>query len=255
MHSLSFALSNGACGPCEVEVDRDGARKVIQAQRYPRDEMPRRVGCTHDRPGPAFQMLGDDVAYLKLSAVVQADARSYIERASGTRGLIIDLRNYPSAFMPFALGGHLVSQPTPFACFTRGDLSNPGAFVWTETVYLRPQAPRYEGKVVILVDETSISQSEYTAMAFRAAPGAVVIGSQTAGADGNYSAIPLPGRGQIGISGIGVFYPDRLPTQQVGIAPDIVVTPTVRGNRAGRDEVLEAAIRHIVGTGADTNTR
>jgi len=46
-------------------------------------------------------------------------------------------------------------------------------------------------------------------------------------------------------SGLGVFSPDRRPTQRIGIVPDIVVTPTIAGIRAGRDEVLEEAIRQI----------
>jgi C-terminal processing protease CtpA/Prc len=53
------------------------------------------------------------------------------------------------------------------------------------------------------------------------------------------------------ISGIGVFYPDKTPTQRVGIIPDVVVTPTVAGVREGRDEVLEAAIRQILGANTD----
>ena len=50
------------------------------------------------------------------------------------------------------------------------------------------------------------------------------------------------------ISGIGVFYPDKKPTQRIGIIPNREVKPTIGGIRAGRDEVLEAAIREIVGT-------
>jgi C-terminal processing protease CtpA/Prc len=49
------------------------------------------------------------------------------------------------------------------------------------------------------------------------------------------------------ISGIGVFYPDKKPTQRIGILPDVEVRPTIAGIRAGRDEVLEAAIRQILG--------
>jgi C-terminal processing protease CtpA/Prc len=105
--------------------------------------------------------------------------------------------------------------------------------------------------VVILVDETSQSQAEYTAMALRVAPGAVVVGSTTAGADGNVSPIPLPGGLRTMISGIGVFYPDRTPTQRIGIVPDVVAMPTVEGLRMGRDEVLEAAVRVILGPDAD----
>jgi C-terminal processing protease CtpA/Prc len=58
---------------------------------------------------------------------------------------------------------------------------------------LTPQQPHYGGKVVILVDEVTQSSAEYHASAFRAAPGAIVIGSTTAGADGNVSMVPLPG--------------------------------------------------------------
>ena len=49
------------------------------------------------------------------------------------------------------------------------------------------------------------------------------------------------------ISGIGVFYPDKRPTQRVGIVPDVDVRPTIAGIRAGRDEVLEEALRQILG--------
>jgi C-terminal processing protease CtpA/Prc len=98
--------------------------------------------------------------------------------------------------------------------------------------------------VAVLVDEVSQSQAEYTAMAFRAA-GAIVVGSTTAGADGNVSEIPLPGGLRSMISGIGVFYPDRSPTQRIGIVPDIEMRPTLAGIREGRDEVLEAAIEAL----------
>jgi C-terminal processing protease CtpA/Prc len=84
-------------------------------------------------------------------------------------------------------------------------------------------------------------------MALRAGPGAIVVGSTTAGADGNVSTVPLPGGLQSWISGIGVFYPDRKPTQRVGIVPDIEARPTIAGIREGRDEVLETAVRQIVG--------
>ena len=49
------------------------------------------------------------------------------------------------------------------------------------------------------------------------------------------------------MSGIGVFYPDLRPTQRVGIVPDIVVEPTIATVRAGRDPVLEEALRVILG--------
>ena len=179
-----------------------------------------------------------------------ADSASYIQAANGTKGLIIDIRNYPSDFVPFTLGQLLVSSPANFAWFTNTDPVNPGAIRWGSKVSLTPQQPHYSGMVVILVDEVTQSQAEYTTMAFRTAPGAIVIGSTTAGADGDVSTILLPGGYSSYISGLGVFYPDKRPTQRVGIVPNIVVTPTIEGIRAGRDELIEEAVRQIRGVGS-----
>jgi C-terminal processing protease CtpA/Prc len=146
----------------------------------------------------------------------------------------------------YALGRHLVARPTAFARFSRGDQANPGAFVWTQPLVIEPAAPRYEGKVVVLLDEVSQSHAEFTAMAFRAA-GAFIVGSTTAGADGNMVRFPLPGGLRAAFSGLGAYYPDGRPTQRVGIVPDLVVHPTVEGIRAGRDEVLETALEAVLG--------
>ncbi len=84
-------------------------------------------------------------------------------------------------------------------------------------------------------------------MAFRAARGAIVVGSTTAGADGNVSPFALPG----GLSHHDQWYRRLLsrkaPTQRIGIVPNIEVKPTIAGIRAGRDEVLEEAVRQIMG--------
>lgn len=124
-----------------------------------------------------------------------------------------------------------MSQPTNFVRFTQGDVSTPSAFHWGPPLTLTPGQPHYSGRVVILVDETTQSSAEYHAMAFRQVPGAVVIGSTTAGADGNVSQIVFPGGLSTYFSGIGVFYPDGRPTQRVGIVPDIVIEPTIAGLR------------------------
>jgi C-terminal processing protease CtpA/Prc len=136
-----------------------------------------------------------------------------------------------------------------------GDATNPGSFAFGSPLVLEPIAPQFEIKVAILVDETTQSSAEYHSLAFRSAPNAIVVGSTTAGADGNVSAIPLPGGLRSMFSGIGVFWPDGRPTQRVGIVPDVVAKPTIAGIKAGRDEVLEAAVMKTLGrapTAAET---
>ena len=245
---LAQAMTRGPCTTASVLVERGDTRLEVNVRRLPRDDL---RPPPHDRPGEVFQRLSEEVAYLKLSGVEAAQAARYVEEAQGTRGLIIDIRNYPREFVVFALGQHLAQEPTPFAAFTAPDAANPGAFRWGFVPAHEPAPPHYEGKVVILVDEATISQAEYTAMAFRVAPDAVVVGSTTRAADGNVSTITLPGGLRTGISGLGVFYPDRRPTQRIGIVPDVYISPTIEGVREGRDEVLEQALFEILGPDAD----
>ena len=254
LRDMARAMTNGGCGPTRIAVLRSGLDSnqgsdgsvTVEAERGPIASM-EAISRTDDLPGPTFRLLSKDVAYLKLSSIKAADVPKYIEQARGTKGLVIDIRNYPSEFVVFALGNLLVDHETPFARFTTADLANPGAFYWRDRTALNPAQPHYSGKIVILVDEVSLSQAEYMAMAFRSAPNGIVVGSMTAGADGNVSKVPLPGDVTSAISGIGVFYPDERPTQRVGIIPDVKAQPTITGIRAGRDEVLETGIRQILG--------
>lgn len=250
IRDMANALTRGPAGAVALTVLRDGQRVELNALRVPVGMLNLANGYRHDRPGDAFQRISDDVAYVKVSTARIAEVGDYMRRAAGAKVLVIDIRNYPGDFVIFALGSHLVTRSTPFARFTTGDLANPGSFRAGSTVSLEPAEPHFAGKVVVLVDEVTQSSAEYHAMAFRAA-GALIVGSTTAGADGNVSRIPLPGGVFSMISGIGVFYPDMRPTQRIGIVPDVEVRPTIAGIKAGRDEVLEAAIAHALQTAED----
>jgi hypothetical protein len=238
---LAAFLTHGACGPVSAEITRGGHSMQVTTARTQWKYAP----VTHDQPGETFRLLSPEIAYIKLSSIKHADLPDYFEKAKNTKGLIVDIRNYPSDFMPFAMGAYLATKPTPFVAFSYADLANPGAFHYGDGPLIKPGSVHYGGKVVILVDETTQSQAEYTAMALRAMPNSVVVGSTTAGADGNVSSIPLPGQINTMISGLGVFYPDHRPTQRVGIVPDIVAKPTIEGIAAGRDEVLETGMHPI----------
>lgn len=246
LRDISQTMTNGSCDSVTVGLLRDSHNIVVKTTRVPTGELPA-ISYTHDLSGDTFRMLSDQVAYLKLSSVKASDIATYFQRAADTKGLIVDIRNYPAEFVVFALGSHLVERQTSFAKFTIGDLSNPGAFHWTAPVSIEPIEPIYTGKIVVLIDEVTQSNAEYTAMALRSAPHTTIIGSTTAGADGNVSTIPIPGGFRSMISGIGVFYPNGKPTQRIGITPDKRVLPTKGGIQTGRDEVLEEGIRQILG--------
>ena len=201
---------------------------------------------TPDPKAPFWKLLPDNVGYLSLGTIKQAELPEAMAKLKNTKGLVIDIRNYPAEFVVFSLTKYLSAKPVPFVRFSEPHPTYPGMFLRTPVLSVPgTKEASYAGKVVILVNELSQSQSEYTTMALRAVPGAKVVGSTTAGADGNVSTIMLPGNITTMISGLGVYYPADGETQRVGIVPDVVATPTIAGIREGRDEVLERAMQLI----------
>jgi hypothetical protein len=119
-------LTRGEPGPVELAVNRDGTKLTLSPVRVVADSLDRKREWVHDQPGATFRRLSEDVAYLKLSSVKSAEVPRYLEGMAGAKCVVIDIRNYPSEFMVFALGQHLVKEPTPFVKFTIGT-SEPGS--------------------------------------------------------------------------------------------------------------------------------
>ena len=197
--------------------------------------------------GP-WKIMDNNIGYIYPGSMKKTDVDAMMDSLKNTKGIVIDLRCYPSQFLVFSLGKYLVENPTSFVKFTSGSLQIPGEFTFGEFLEIGEEDNQdfYKNQVVVMVDATTQSQAEYTTMAFQSAPNVTVIGSTTAAADGNVSRIVLPGGIRTMISGIGVYYPDGRETQRVGVALDEEVKPTVRGIRAGRDEMLERAVEIIM---------
>ncbi|MDR2148394.1 MAG: peptidase S41, partial [Tannerella sp.] len=195
----------------------------------------------------SYKFLKKDIGYVDVKTVKQEDIDLIKKDFKNTKGIIIDIRHYPNiSGLSSLLGPWFVSSEKTFVKFTYGNPDNPGEFTFRKEQSVIPRTEEtYRGKLVVLVNEETQSNAEFTAMAFQAGDNTTVIGSQTAGADGNVSEIVLPGGLKTMISGIGVYYPDGRETQRIGIVPDIVVKPTIKGIREGRDEVLEKAIEFI----------
>ena len=194
---------------------------------------------------PSYSFIDKDIGYVTLKTIKSDDVPNIKKEFMNTKGIIVDIRNYPSANVAFSLGSFFVSDTTPFVKFTKGDTNNPGEFTLDEEYVIEKSGDSYQGKLVVIVNEATQSNAEFTAMALRAGDNTTIIGSTTAGADGTVSTIVLPGGLTSHISGVGVYYPDGTQTQRVGIVPDIVIKPTIQGIREGRDELLEKAIEII----------
>ncbi|WP_231459917.1 S41 family peptidase [Pedobacter sp. Leaf132] len=191
-----------------------------------------------------YYLIRDQIGYVDAGKYQNAELPKLIKTLAKTKGIIVDLRSYPSDLMAYSFVNYFKSAKTQFAKISLVDYSHPGNFYFADSVYNEPakNSEPYQGKVVVLVNSDTQSQGEFTAMALQSSPNVTVIGSQTAGADGEVSAIVLPGGIFTMISSRGIFYPDNTPTQGPGIKIDIVVKPTIKGIRDGKDELLDKAI-------------
>jgi C-terminal processing protease CtpA/Prc len=248
LRDIARRLLRGHTPEVELEVSRDGKPFQTRLSRYSASELDFARMYEGNAPDSSYRLLYRNVGYIYLGKIKSTQLPAIFEHFKDTRGIVIDLRSYPFEFVVFSLGKYLMPHPTEFVKFTSGNVNNPRLFTYTPPLKVgENNRNHYKCKVVILINELTQSQAEYTTMAFRVAPGAVVVGSTTAGADGNVSGFTLPGNIRTMISGIGVYYPDGKETQRVGIVPDVEVKPTIQGIKAGKDEVLLRATELIEG--------
>lgn len=246
LRDLSEQLLRTNENTINISYKRDKKTLKTTINAYPKDKIDIYKIYKDQAKDTCFKMLTPKIAYIFPGSIKSSYLKEIMETAKDTDGLIIDLRCYPSDFIVFSLGEYLTPKETPFVKFSATSLQSPGVFSYTKPLAVgKESAENYKGKIVILVNETTQSQAEYTAMAFRTAPNATVIGSVTAGADGNFSPFILPGNVRTAMSGIGVYYPDGKETQRIGIIPNITIKPTIAGIKQNKDEVLEKAIEII----------
>ena len=234
----------------EIDYISKDTQQKKQLQLYERDQIKfyNRIFWNVSESDVSYKFLEDDIGYVNVACINLDDIPKIMNAFKETKGIIIDIRNYPAVpTLNWHLSCYFIKEPTAYAKFSKGNMNNPGEFNFVEPYEMENNGEPYKGKLIVIINEISISNAEFISMAFRAGINTTIIGSTTAGADGDVSGITLPGALYSGISGIGVYYPDGTPTQRIGIVPDVWIEPTVEGIRLGRDEVLEKGIEIIMG--------
>jgi C-terminal processing protease CtpA/Prc len=74
-----------------------------------------------------------------------------------------------------------------------------------------------------------------------------IVGSATAGTNGNVILFDLPGGYNVLWTGMQVLKHDGSQHHGVGILPTVPIEPTAQGIAAGHDEVLEKAVEVLQG--------
>ncbi|MBC7978917.1 MAG: hypothetical protein H7138_28360 [Myxococcales bacterium] len=98
-------------------------------------------------------------------------------------------------------------------------------------------------KAFFLVDARTASAPETILQVVRGERLGTIVGEPTGGTNGNVVNYPTIGGMVVRFTALRVLNHDGSALQGHGITPDVIVQPTIEGVIAGRDEILEAAVR------------
>jgi C-terminal processing protease CtpA/Prc len=200
---------------------------------------------------PAFRLLAEGFGYIDLTQLMPAQIDAAFDVVRSTRATIFDMRGYPNGVFGL-LGAHLTDKKVVAARFETPSPQSPDPDEVSRVRFLQYAQPglpgqswKYKGKVVVLIDERTISQAENTCLFLEAMTHATFVGAPTNGANGDVTSVVLPGDIHAFFSGHDVRHGDGRQLQRVGVQPDVPAEPTIEGIRGGRDEVLEAAVKYL----------
>ncbi len=188
--TLNYTALRGDEGSFTVKVDDGNSIHTETLQRNASN-----FALFDESTGPSYAMVNNekgcqvgivDMALLEVSEIYQM-----FQDLWNTDAIIFDVRNYPKGTL-WVLVDYLFTTSIDIANFTIPDVTYPGRFFWTLANIGSGTYNPYSGKVILLFDERTQSQAEYTCMGLEQFPDAIKVGSTTSGADGNTLMLYFP---------------------------------------------------------------
>ncbi len=253
LYALSRNLNRTTRPVTTLEIS-DGVhlRKVTVTNKLNKGMVDQFVSSFNYQRDSSLSLLKNNIAYLNMGKLTMLDDSSnLVNLVQKSNALIIDVRQNaiedPQRQNVVGLVEELICNGEQPYVFSTGQPDYAGVFKLAEDTSppMKPHAVKYNKPIVILINEEAMSIGEFMPMIYSKAPGAVLMGSPTAGADGPVSRLFLPGNSFVMFTGTGIYWKDGKETQRVGIQPGITVYPTIEGFKKNRDEVLEKAIDHL----------
>jgi C-terminal processing protease CtpA/Prc len=184
------------------------------------------------------------IFYVDVSRIEAEDLKAALDRLAGARGIVFDLRGYPTDGSLAAIA-HLTDQPVSTARWNVPVVTHPDRQGWQWDISswsIQPQAPRFRAKAAFLTDGRAISYAETYMGIVENYHLAEIVGGPTAGTNGNVNPFVLPGGYRLTWTGMKVLKHDGSQHHGVGIQPTVPASRTLKGVAAGRDELLEKGI-------------
>lgn len=191
-------------------------------------------------------LLKDGIYYFDLSAdSAFAEMRQQQPQLLQAKAIILDMRGYPPVPPLMQLIGQLLKHDDDTHWLYEPQYIYPdhkGIIYHHIDWKLKQVGPHISTCIFCLVDATTQSAAESCSGYFKDFKLAIVIGMPTAGANGGVAEFRLPPISNMSYSGQLVTNHDGSKEHVIGIIPDIIVEPTIKGITEGRDEILERAI-------------
>ncbi|MBD2314140.1 hypothetical protein H6G20_20945 [Desertifilum sp. FACHB-1129] len=174
-----------------------------------------------------------------------------LQRLQQAQGIIFDLRGYPRSAARAIQ--HLIQESVESAQWLVPILYKPDrkdmSFEELKRWQLPPRSPYLKANRVFLVDGRAMSQTEtWLGIIDRYKLGDIV-GSTTAGTNGNMNGFRLPSGITILWTGMKVYKHDGSQHHLVGFQPTVAVSRTIQGVRDRKDELVERAIEVLQSNG------
>jgi carboxyl-terminal processing protease len=199
------------------------------------DEQPVYLGTKNNN---TWSFINPNIAYINLEQITKKELSSVIKQISNTKGLILDLRNYPKDISNEDLADFLYPERKEFikVLFPIANTPSYGEYDGDSPLkkIINPfklgsnNPDYYKGKVILLVNNSTISKAEYFGMTIQQAPNCITIGEQTSGSVMNIVSFTLPDKSVINFTGLGAFYPNGEEVQRKGLRIDYYVKETVK---------------------------
>lgn len=239
---LAHTLNAGPAGTSvTLGLERDD-QKIEAALTYQSEAIHR---PSPPRPDPVAE-LKQGVWYLDITRASLQDLNKQMEQLAKARAVIVDLRGYPTPNTGIQLLRHLLPEPEHARWMHlpkyNAPFDRPIGYVdlgWD----IQPVAPRIAGKIMVLMDGRAISQAESILGYFGDMHLATIVGSPSAGTNGDVQQFTTPSGYRISFTGLRVTHHDGVtPFHLQGTMPDVTVEPSLQDIRADRDIVLDQAI-------------